>query len=38
MRILLVEDDDAFAAALTDGLTAAGYDVSRAASAMAGLQ
>ena len=37
MRILVVEDDDAFAAALSDGLLAAGYDVSRAASAMAGL-
>jgi DNA-binding response OmpR family regulator len=33
MRILLVEDDDAFAAALSDGLTAAGYEVRRAASA-----
>lgn len=29
MRILLVEDDDAFAAALTDGLTARGYTVIR---------
>jgi DNA-binding response OmpR family regulator len=33
MRILLVEDDDAFAAALSDGLRAAGYEVRRAASA-----
>jgi len=33
MRILLVEDDDAFASALSDGLTARGYRTSRAASA-----
>ena len=33
MRILLVEDDDGFAAALSDGLTAAGYEVRRVASA-----
>ena len=33
MRILLVEDDDPFPAALSDGLTAAGYEVRRAASA-----
>ena len=33
MRILLVENDDASAAALSDDLTAAGYDVRRAASA-----
>lgn len=33
MRILLVEDDDAFASALSDGLSARGYRASRAASA-----
>lgn len=33
MRILLVEDDDAFASALGDGLTARGYRTSRVASA-----
>jgi len=33
MRILLVEDDDAFASALGDGLTARGYRASRVASA-----
>jgi DNA-binding response OmpR family regulator len=33
MRILLVEDDDAFAASLGDGLTAAGYEVRRVAGA-----
>jgi DNA-binding response OmpR family regulator len=38
MRILLVEDDDAFAAALSDGLTTAGYEVRRAASASEGLR
>jgi DNA-binding response OmpR family regulator len=38
MRILLVEDDDAFAAALSDGLTTAGYEVRRAASASEALR
>ena len=33
MRILLVEDDDAFASALGDGLSARGYRTSRVASA-----
>jgi len=33
MRILLVEDDDAFASALSDGLVARGYRTSRAATA-----
>jgi DNA-binding response OmpR family regulator len=38
MRILLVEDDDAFAATLSDGLTTAGYEVRRAASASEALR
>ena len=37
MRILLVEDDDAFASALGDGLTARGYCTSRVASAAAAI-
>ena len=37
MRILLVEDDDAFASALGDGLSARGYRTSRVASAAAAI-
>ena len=37
MRILLIEDDDAFASALGDGLGDRGYDTRRAASAAAAL-
>jgi DNA-binding response OmpR family regulator len=38
MRILVVEDDDGFAAALRDGLTARGYHTSRAGSAAEALE
>jgi DNA-binding response OmpR family regulator len=38
MRILLVEDDDAFAAALSAGLTTAGYEVHRATGASQALR
>ncbi len=37
MRILLVEDDEAFASALADGLTARGYGLVRVASGAAAL-
>ena len=37
MRILLVEDDDAFASALGDGLRARGYECNRVASGTAAL-
>jgi DNA-binding response OmpR family regulator len=37
MRVLLVEDDDAFASALSDGLSARGYLTTRAASGAAAL-